>query len=238
MTDLYGSAPLPVAAPAAPTDALSDPALNAVLRWALAILNFECGAAWAAVAPGETLVRKTRAHRPERNDFGSVNELPALFCYSDNSRFQRYADALFGRDRTISLLWVFSPSDQFAAAERSGILAGLGAALHKAVEMSLGRHPGWVDTGDTDPHAARFGSSILNRTGFERLTFVESRYASIDLELPKGKASFDAVHFEFSAREYFHQGPLAESGSSIHLTINQNPSAPAFVQVTDCEPPS
>src|SRR5512145_1435561 len=173
MTDLYGSAPLPVAAPAAPTDALSDPALNTLLRWAKAIIEFECGVAWAAVAPGEPLVRKTRPHRPERHDFGSVNELPALFCYSDNARPQRYADALFGRDRTIALLWVFAPSDQFAAAKRSGILTGLGAALHKALEMALGRHPAWVDAGDPDPAAARFGSSILGRAGFERLTFVE-----------------------------------------------------------------
>lgn len=237
MADLYGSTNLPVAAPGT-NDAISDPALGTILSWAQAVLEYECETSWLTIAPGEPLVRKVRPWKPERADFGADTELPALFCYSDDEKPQRYTDELFGRDRAIILLWIFPPGTQYALAQRSGILSGLEAALHKAIEMALGRHPAWVDSGDTDPDAATYGSSILDRAGLVHLRFTDARHAEIQIDMKAGATKFPAAMFEFSAREYFEQGTPSGLGSSIQMTIEQNGHAdPAFTQV-DIEPDS
>jgi hypothetical protein len=227
MTDLYGATSLPVVAPAE-NEAISDPALGTLLRWAQAVIEFECATAWSVVAPNEPIVRKGRPWKPEQSDFGADTDLPALFCYSD--------DEYFGGDRTISLLWVFPPGPYYELAQRSGILKGLRSALHKALEMALGRHPAWVDPEDTDEDAAAYGSSLLDRGGFVHLRFTDARHAEIQIDTSGAGATYPAVMFEFEAREYFTQGAPTGLGSAIQMTFNQNGSAsPAFVQ-TDIEP--
>lgn len=235
MADTYGATTLPVSAPAA-LEAISDPGLSTILRWAKAIIESECETAWLTIAPGEPISRKERPWKPERSDFGASTDLPALFCYSDDQKPQRFADDLFGREREIVLLWVFPPGPHYELAQRSGILSGLEATLHKAIEMALGRHPAWVDPGDTDTDAPTYGSSILTRGGFGNLWFTDARHAEITIDAKSGAATYPAAMFEIKAREYFTQGTPTGLGTSIQMTFNQNGNAdPAFVQ-TDIEP--
>lgn len=79
----YGATTLPVTAPSlveAYTEPVGDPGLGVVLAFAAAVLEYEVGAAWEEVAPGEPLIRHTRPHDPREEDF-ATSALPALFAY-------------------------------------------------------------------------------------------------------------------------------------------------------------
>jgi hypothetical protein len=232
VSDSYGAVLLPVEAPASPSHALSDTSIDTLLRWAKNIIEAKCGTAWAYVAPGEPIVRRVVSHRPERADFGADSGLPALFCYSDEGAPKRFADALFGRERNIVLLLVLPPCTQFDLARRSGVLSGLTAALHGALEGEPEwRDPAWVDYDDTDVAAPRWGSNILDRCGFDQMRMTVARQAEIPIDLQHGRAEYQAAYFEFAVVEYFRPGTPTSIGSSIGLTTNQNGNtSPAFVQ--------
>src|SRR5512145_2731662 len=220
MADSFGKTSLPVApvarnAGGEPTEPIGDPGLAVLASWAAAVLTAECGAAWLDLARGEPIVRRIYAHDPEKEDFDPAH-MPALFAHRGDGKHKHFADGEWGEERSISLLWVYPPAG-FEMPARRGIAVALGRALGKALGPLNGRHPAWVVTGDPDPSAARYGSSILTHGGFPTLNLTDTRTAEVTLE---HGVKYDGVVLELEAREDY-QPEVAFSGSR-RITIRRD----------------
>lgn len=224
MADSFGKTALPVArvarsAAGEPTEPIGDPGLAVLASWAAAVLTAECGEAWLDLARGEPLVRRVYAHDPEKEDFDPAN-MPALFAHRGDGKHKHFADGEWGEERPISLLWVYPPAG-FEMPVRRGIAVALGRALGKALGPLNGRHPAWAVTGDPDPYAARYGSSILTHGGFHTLNLDAARVAEVVLE---HGVKFDGVVLELEAREDYEPG-VKFSGQR-HITIRRDTAEP------------
>lgn len=201
MADSYGATTLPVTAPSLVeeyTEPVGDPGIVTLLNFVAAVLEYEAGDAWDAVAPGEPICSKTRPHNPRKEDF-SRETLPALFAYPGDAKYTRWADGYWVRERPITLLWVHPPAQDGWMPARRGVQTAIGAALHKALGPLNGRHPAWVVTGDTDEDAAVYGSCVLTHGGFQSLEMGTVREADITV----GDVQYDGVTVEIQAREVF-----------------------------------
>lgn len=203
MAHSYGATTLPVTAPSlveAYTEPVGDPGLGVVLAFAAAVLEYEVGAAWEEVAPGEPLIRHTRPHDPREEDF-ATSALPALFAYRGDGKPSRWSDGYWVEERPITLLWVYPPAQAEKMTSRRGVPVAIGRALHKALGPLNGRHPAWVVTDDVDEDAAVYGSCVLTHGGFQQLVMGTVRHAEITV----GQAKYDALTVELEAREVFSQ---------------------------------
>ena len=218
MTFSYGATTLPVTAPSlveAYTEPVGDPGLGVVLAFAAAVLEYEVGAAWEEVAPGEPLIRHARPHDPREEDF-ETTALPTLFAYRGDGKLSRWSDGYWVEERPITLLWAYPPAQAAKMPGRRGVPVAIGRALHKALGPLNGRHPAWVVTGDTDTDAAAYGSDVLAHGGFQRLEVVAVRHAEITV----GQAKYDAVTVDVEAREVLTQD-VTLSGST-QITIRRD----------------
>ena len=215
MTFSYGATTLPVTAPSlveAYTEPVGDPGLGVFLAFAKAVLEYEVGAAWEEVAPGEPLIRHARPHDPREEDFGTTS-LPTLFAYRGDGKLSRWSDGYWVEERPIALLWVYPPAQAEKMPGRRGVPVAIGRALHEALGPLNGRHPAWVVTGDTDPDAAAYGSDVLAHGGFQRLEVVAVRHAEITV----GQAKYDAVTVDVEAREVLTQTVTFSGASAITI---------------------
>jgi hypothetical protein len=226
MTDTFGATSLPIANVARsgglPTEPIGDPAMATLLAWARAVLTAEVGPAWADLAPGEPVVRCVHFHDPRAEDF-AVQRLPALFAYREAGRFGKADDGRWTEERPTTLLWVYPPGSDDKMPARRGVAVALGRALHEALGPLNGRHPSWVVTGDADPFAAVYGSSLLDHGGFEEIRLDATRTAQVEV----ADATFEAISLDLICREVWYRAPKL-TGSTI-TTINQGPGG--FVQV-------
>lgn len=208
MTDTFGATSLPVASVITPTtDSLADPARALVLSFCKSVIEYECGTAWAALATaGEPICRTAWPHDPGKEDF-DPRKLPALFCYrSSTIKPQRFTDEEWGDEASLELLWVFPPAPDANQATRRGIMVGLSRALHKAFGPLNGRHPSWVVTGDTDPYAAVYGSSLLTWGHFEIIELEQVREAQVKVDVAGKPVDYQAVNVTFRCREEYVPG--------------------------------
>jgi hypothetical protein len=225
MTDHFGATTLPVAevtreGPDAVAP-IADPGLAVLLSWASAVITAEVGDAWAALAPNEPIVRVTHHHDPREEDF-ATSRLPALFAYRETGRFARADDGRWTEERPITLLWVYPPASADKMPARRGVGVGIGRALHAALGPCNGRHPDWKVTGDADPFAAVYGSSLLDHGGFEEVRLEDANDAEIEVAGTK----FEAISLSLMAREVWHRAPKQTGGTV--TTIDQGPGG--FVQ--------
>jgi hypothetical protein len=153
VTDRFGAVDLPIPAPAATTDAVSDPALDLILSFVKAVFNNAAGTAWTARAAGDaTPVVTVFAHDPEKADFVD-RDLPALFLYrtGGGTYEDEGADLFRENPAPLRLRWAFPPTVQGKRAVREPIINGLSKVLASA--LAAGRHPSWTvstDLEDTD----------------------------------------------------------------------------------------
>jgi len=236
MTDYHGAAPLPVASrgsdPADPTEtspAFSDPGLVVLADFMRAVIRDEVNTAFATDFATEGAVcRKAYPHDP-REDLLESNYLPALFCWRGSIDPKRFGDkGLDGTESTVQCFWVFPPADELAMTQMAPVLHGIAAALVKAIEAGNGRHPAYVVTGDTDPFAADYGSSILDHGGFWVVDFDgDFRFSEVRI----GAAEpLQAIFWQLKVREHHVPGVPDDRGDAIHLTIDQPGDDPIFSQ--------
>ena len=218
MPDLYGATELPVQVPGA-GETVGDPALDTLAAFIAAVLQFECWDAWEAVAKGEPLVRAAHTHNPRERDL-SANLLPGLFLFRSQVDPQSFTDADIGSESVITCLWVFPPTKDAVAATRLPIIAALERALHRAIGPRNGRHPAWVASGDTDPYAARYGSSILTHGGLMTATLGQFQHAAVEVQ----ETTFEAVQFELRIREDYVPGDTL-SGSQ-YIIVRRDAATP------------
>ena len=183
------------------------------------MLTAECGAAWLAIAPGETLIRKVHNHDPQQEDF-TAEELPALFCWRADPKPQHFEDEHYGDESTIDLLWVFPPTASLTQSKRRSIALGLSRALHKALGPLNGRHPAWVVAGDTDPFAARYGSSLLDWGSFRMIEIDSVRSADIPIHSRDTTVNYHGVFLSLKCQEEFVTGDSFDGFPTL-ITINQ-----------------
>lgn len=213
----FGALPLPVPAPADGAT-VADPGLDVLLAFARAVLIASANAAHQTVDPGTDAVVKTiRAHNPGQVVFNE-RELPALFGWRLSGESETLAEDYEIETSKITLLWIFPPAQQEHLARRGPLVNGLAKALDAALRR--GRHPAWIQSGDTDTQAASHGSFLWEWAGwfaFDKVTWKLQ-------ELIASKASVDAtypgVQFELTVRERVFLGQSTDplKGSiSIHL---------------------
>lgn len=232
MTDYLGTAPLPAVSrgpePSDPTEtspAFTDPGLKALCDFCAAIIRAEIASAFSTDFPVEAVCRKAYPHDPTES-YLETNYLPALFLWRSSSMPRHYEDGLDGAATQFTGMWVFAPGSEDEISRMLPVLQGISAALGKAITLNGGRHQGWVVSGDADPFAATYGSSILDHAGFWTLNVGQPfRFAQVQLD----RTTFPAIQFELEARENYTPGTQDGLGSTISADM-QNTFAPAFVQ--------
>lgn len=187
MADTFGSLLLPAPIPAS-GKAVTDPLLDVVLAFAAGCLTDQLTTAWQARCPGQPIVRSTFALNPNEHGISS-NAFPALYGW--RSKFgptKRAASDWYLRDSTISLMWVPEPTATDRQAAREPIINGIDAAISDALE-SVGRTPGWVVSGDTDPRAEDEGSSLWKYTRLHRIELASTQWGTLTVETANQKLS-------------------------------------------------
>lgn len=171
MSDVFGALSLPVPVPTARNDlpipltagqtSLADPALDTLLSYIQAVLEYELTTAWAVRAPGNQIkkaARFTSTNDPLEGEFND-NQLPGLFLFrSKGEDFHRYAADLPATAETLLLHWVFPADTQHKERLRNNVINGLSKALVTWLEWGV--HPAWVVAGDlAQPAAIRLAAA-------------------------------------------------------------------------------
>jgi hypothetical protein len=237
MTDSYGATSLPLTAISDPElESLADPARAHVLAFCKAVIEYECEEAWLALCPNEPIVRRTRNHNPQQEDF-SDNDLPALFAWRGDLKPQYFQDEHWGDESNIELLWVFPPTPILNESSRRSIAVGLSRALHKAFGPLNGRHPSWVVSGDTDPFAATYGSSLITHGSFVSIDMDGSvRSADMMVEIAGRKVEYSGIYISLKCREDFVPGDVPTGSLSIGVIQRSVDGLDGFTQYVDESP--
>lgn len=188
--DSYGKLLLPVPVPGA-EEAPGDPLLDVLLDFAKAVVNYQGGAAWQAVAnqAAQLPVQHVYAHDPVR--FGIVeSQLPALFLsreYNEPSRW--VAHDYWVRSSRLIMYWI---PPRVAQQQKRGRIAAFGNVIQSALDAVLdpvARTPAWVVPGDTDPNAASLGSLVYKYIPVWEIDAGRAEW--VDLRLPMAAATAD-----------------------------------------------
>lgn len=161
----FGQLVLPVPVPAARNDlpitiaakdvSLADPALDTLLSFIQAVLDYELTTAWAIRAPGSQVnkaARFTSTNDPTEGEFND-NQLPGLFLWRQKGdSATKYAADMPSTEETIILQWVFPPGFQHTERARNNIINGLSKALILTLEHGV--HPAWTVASDNAAPAA------------------------------------------------------------------------------------
>lgn len=201
MSDIYGPLALPVPAAAAGA-AVADPLLDTLLAFFRAVLIRQAGAAWLAAAPAtSSVVKIARAHNPSENSFVD-DKTPGLFLW--RSKVDPAVDIAADwrvRPSTLTLQWIFWPTAKQELKRQWDPFLNAMSCLDAAVE--LGRDPGWVVTGDTDPEAATSGSLLWKYAQVFSLKMggVQRRAVVITMADNSTRMTYDALEMSIDVRE-------------------------------------
>lgn len=199
----FGALPLPVPNPTS-TTTVADPGLDVLLAFAKAILNATATTAYQMVAPGVGVpVKTTRAHDPGQVVFNE-KELAALFAWRLRGEVETLADDYDIETATLTLLWVFPTAQAEHQARRAPILNGLTKGLDAALKR--GRHPAWVQTGDTDTQAATRGSFLWRWAGWFAFDRVTWKLQEVVVGKNGVDATYPAIQWDLVVRERVHLG--------------------------------
>lgn len=171
MAHKFGALTLPAPA-VGPGQTATDPALDILGEYFLALLKHYLADAWASIAPGEKVVESVRLYDPQACDFVDT-DLPALYLWRSEDPQTQVADGLAETVTRISVYLVTAPSNQFTAGTRYGFFNGFEKVIARGVRNE--RDVQWVQKGDTSEAAQVYGSQVVDAAGFEswRLTNVE-----------------------------------------------------------------
>lgn len=213
----FGALPLPAPAPGA-EDSAGDPGLDVLLAFAKAVLVQACGTAWATIAPGAAeVVKITKAHDPGATTFNTA-WCPALFGWRTGGEIETLADDYEIETAKLTLLWVFLPTTNEKQRLRSPAVNAIAKALEAAIKR--GRHPAWVQGGDSDPQASKRGSFLWEWAGWFAFDKASWKLQELIVESESTKASYPGVQFELTVRERVFLGQSTDplkAALTVHL---------------------
>jgi hypothetical protein len=206
MGDAYGMLPLPALAPAA-DEALTDPAIDILLEFMTAVLNYYGDAAWASVsgyqAGDNHTVVQTFNFDPHETTF-NTRDLPALFLWRKKIGGSAWlATDYYVRESKLILQWVPPPAIQSMRARWRPFINLIASALDGIMDPSA-RVPSWIYPGDTDP-IAQYDGSLLWK--YMPLTYEfdigDTTTVPITIEMVDGsnKENYWAIQVEIKLRE-------------------------------------
>lgn len=207
MPDTFGAIQFPVAVPAAQT-AAGDPALTTLASYLSAVLNANCGAAWAAsgVCPGRNVVERAYTHDP-RVLFDD-SKLPALYLWCFKGRLEDIAADIAADIRTLNILWVLEGGQEDHQTKRLPMFNAVAKAVRRAVR--IGRDPSWIVAGDTDPSAATEGSLLMEHARISRITVGPYQPQNVEIFITDGEGRpmpFPALAMSFDITEFLVDDP-------------------------------
>lgn len=205
MTERFGALEFPVPA-AGEEESLSDPCLDTVLRCLVAVMNEgPLAQAWAIAAPKTPKpVNQAYAGDPALTNFGAA-DLPALFLWrSSRGAASFLADDYMMSSDSLSLIWCFPK----ATRELKGRLDNVVNALTKLIAVTIyeGRHPAWIDTGDTEPEAQYLGSYLWQRAGVWTMSPGKWSAEPVSIEMDDGSrapAPYQAIRIPIEIEERY-----------------------------------
>lgn len=166
MADQFGAVQFPVPAPASKSDSVSDPALDKLGGYLQAVLNANLNTAWHSVTPGgRDFIENVIVQDPQDGLFNE-SQLPALFLWRVSFTSERISDDWTETTTDVNALWVPQTADQARRALRSQIINGLEKNITHWLRR--GRHPAWIDPGDTSANVTTDGSVLIARARFLR----------------------------------------------------------------------
>jgi len=150
MADAFGLLGLPASNADVP---VGDPALAKIGAFIQAVANAQLTTAWLALRPRlvpqeQPAIRTVFTHDPDELCFNE-KFLPALFVYRDSGTPEQTAEDWFTETTLVRALWVFPPEPQEKQRLRTPFVNAIAKAIADALRR--GRHPAWVDSGDTEP---------------------------------------------------------------------------------------
>lgn len=199
MSDIAGILPLPVPVPL-PGEVVADPLLGNLLSYFTAIINAECGAAWAAVFPSEPLpVKGAHAWDPKREVFSEF-DLPALYMWRGGAIGKdRATEDWWWSSTTVELLWVFPTNQDTHQAYLDTFRNAITKSIIKGI--ALGRHPAWQVPGDTYYDPDVYGSVLTRYTGTSRLMVASSNSVLLEIAGADSSTIVPAVSVQLTVEE-------------------------------------
>lgn len=222
-TDRFGALaldPVPVPQRAAAKETLigdllqpaGDPLLYYVGEYLRTVINAQCGAAWAMLDPfdnktqgpsGKTPVADVAYVDPRDRSF-NARDLPALFIYRDTFPAARIGEDMWTQKSSVAVHWVPSPANLQRRSERAPFVNAIAAIINRA--LIRGRHPSWRVTGDPDPDAITFGSSLIGWCGCDRpMTLAESKRITVQIDGHEGE--YTGLKVVLQAEELLFEDP-------------------------------
>jgi hypothetical protein len=155
MADIFGSMTVPTVAPVT-GELVGFPELGLFADFCKTVLPVDAGESWEAIAPDVPIVVNVYTHDPKL--LFDDSKLPALYIWPGQSNFERLYDGVCVTRTTLEFLWVMEPAQEETLALRQPAQSMVARLLSE--ELYQERHASWKVTGDTDPFAADWGSSL------------------------------------------------------------------------------
>jgi hypothetical protein len=221
VSDVLGALQLPSVATA---DGILPefPELGYIASFAEAVLLADTATQWAEVSPKWPPVVKTFTHDPKI--LFDDSKLPALYVYGDQQTAEIKADDIVVIPTTIQFRWVLEPSQEATEIRRAPAFSLITRALIRAF-LTL-RNPAWKVTGDTDPYADTWGSSLYKYCGIwivpdiGKFKPTVERYEIIDGDGKSSSKPFFAAAGEIMFQLVVSQG-MPTSATMLDQTIEQ-----------------
>lgn len=180
--------------PAPNTDTpLGDPLLDVLLGfWKQCLIN-ALTSVWASACPNVPVVKTTDARNIQELGLTTA-ELPGLFVARDGSGETTWRASDYALIPTKLLVWWAMPRLELSnRRKRAPIVNAARAALEFPTEW-VGRTPGWIVAGDTDPRAATLGSLLPKYAGLWYLHWKRSEIVRVPVNMPgEAKQTVEAI---------------------------------------------
>lgn len=209
MADEIGSLKFP---PDPPTNTpISDQLITKFAAYLAAYLNANLSRTWAKLAPGDDRAVRTLATASSKRAWFNDQTLPALYVFRHQMVSERRADALYWNATDLYAAWIPPKVSDEQREKRDPFIGQVGGAIQMAVR--LGRHPDWIDAGDTDPEAPTLGSVLVTRAGLAKTPQVTRIDYDPHLQITLGEklVEFDAVLVHIECVEVTHFDPAMRS---------------------------
>jgi hypothetical protein len=180
--DFYGllQVPAPAAVNAA-TDSAGDPMLAVLADFLQSALNADLSALWAPLSPMAPVpVANIFTFNPKRSAF-SESKLPALFVWREaDTKYSSWTQSYDKAVSNINALWLPPRANDAQTSVREPFSNAVAKSV--ARNISRGRNPAWVVSGDTEAKAADYGSLLITHIAVVRILSLSAKLEKLSVE--------------------------------------------------------